>query len=93
MTALLDRIEPWFLQLAVLVLGGYFLWSLKNVLTDFKDEVKGLRETIGKLFDRSDRFEKRLSNLEGRCDAIHGSGGRREYDPPERSVLDGDDGH
>lgn len=83
MSALNDA-PLWFLQLAVMVLAGYFLWSIKGVLSDFKDEVKGLRSLIGKLFDQDKNFEARLSTLEGRCEATHHPGGRRGYDPEDR---------
>ena len=84
MASLINNVDTWFLQLAVLLLGGYFLWSFRKILTDFKDEVKGLKETIVRLFERGDDFERRLSNIEGRCDLMHGQGGRRSYDPEER---------
>ena len=80
----ISKIDPWFLQLALLLLSGYFLWSFQRILSDFKDQVKGLKETIVKLFDRGDDFERRLSNIEGRCEVMHGQGGRRIYDPVER---------
>lgn len=85
MAALIGNVDTWFLQIAVLLLSGYFLWSIKNVLRDFKDQVKGLRLTIDKLFARGDDFERRLSNIEGRCDLMHGAGtgGRRCYDPSQ----------
>jgi len=75
---MLEHVDGWFLQIAVLVLSGYFLWSIRNVLSDFKDQVKGLKETIGKLFDRHDDLDRRLSSLEGRCEATHF--GRRATD-------------
>ncbi len=83
----LTKVDSWFLQLAVLLLSAYFLWSFQRILSDFKDQVKGLKETIVKLFDRGDDFERRLSNIEGRCDVMHGQGGRRSYDPVERPEL------
>jgi len=84
MLQFLNGVDTWFLKLAVFVLGVYFMWSLRKILTDFKEEVKDLKETIVKLFDRGDDFERRLSNMEGRCEAIQCKGGRRGYDPPER---------
>ncbi len=87
--------DAWFMQLAIVVLAGYFLWSIKNILDDFKQEVAGLKDLIGKLFAADSKFEKRLSNLEGRCFTMHGSGsgientgGRRFYDPEERLDKD-----
>lgn len=80
----LTEAPAWFMQLSVLGLGGYFLWSIKGVLADFKDEVRSLKALIGKLFDQDKDFEKRLSAIEGRCEATHHPGGRRTYDPEER---------
>jgi len=81
-----DKVDPWFLQIMTLGLGGYFLWSIRQTLRDFKDEVRGLRETFKQLFAKDDNHEHRLSRLEGRCEATHGElpGGRRGYDPEER---------
>lgn len=83
---MLDKIDAWFMQLAVLGLTTYFLWSVRNVLNDFKEQVKALQKTIAKLFDSDRDLERRVSTIEGRCEAVHGalSGGRREYDPEER---------
>lgn len=83
MSAIADA-PLWFLQLSLLILAGYFLWSIKNVLSDFKDEVKGLRDLVGKLFDQDKSIEARLSTLEGRCEATHHGAGRRGYDHGER---------
>lgn len=80
----MEKIDPWFIQVTVMGLLGYFLWSIRNILSDFKDQVKGLKDNIGKLFDSKDDHEKRLSKIEGRCDVNHGPGGRRSYDPVER---------
>lgn len=81
---MLEKADPWFVQLLALVLAGYFLWSVRKVLCDFKDEVKGLKKLIDKLFDRDDNYAQRLSKIEGRCQANHPPGGRRFYDPEER---------
>jgi len=83
---MLDKVDPWFVQILATALAGYFLWSVQKILRDFKDQVKELKETLRKLFDRGDDHEHRLSHLEGRCDAMHGKapGGRRDYDPEDR---------
>ncbi len=87
MTSLIGSVDAWFLKLAVVLLGGYFLWSLRKILADFKEEVKGLKTLIGKVFDKTDNFEHRLSSIEGRCEAMHGNGGRRKYDPLHRLSM------
>jgi len=83
-----DNIDPWFLQIIVPILAGYFLWSIQRLLRDFKEEIRGLKETLRLLFHKNDDHENRLSRIEGRCDAMHGKaeqpGGRRIYDPEER---------
>jgi len=85
---MLDKVDPWFVQILALVLASYFLWSVQRILRDFKEEVRGLKETLRTLFQRGDNHENRLSRLEGRCDAMHGKGeppgGRRTYDPEDR---------
>lgn len=74
---MIEQADTWFLQIAVVVLSGYFLWSIRSVLSDFKDQVKALKETLIKIFDRQDDIDRRLSSLEGRCKALHS--GRRVY--------------
>lgn len=93
MLELLKTVDTWFLILAVIllcgavtILGGYFLWSVKGILSGFRDAVEELKTLIEKLFDKNNNHETRLSALEGRCAAMQCAqpGGRREYDPPER---------
>ena len=91
MADLLSTVPGWFLVIAVILLvgvvtllGGYFLWSVKGILSGFKEAVEELKELISKLFNKHDDHETRLSSLEGRCDAMHGPGGRRVFDPKER---------
>jgi len=87
MADFLKTVDLWFLVLIVILLGGYFLWSVKQVFRDFKKSLEDMHKLIEKIFDRHDDFEKRLSSLEGRCDAMHGPGGRRRYDPDDRPGL------
>jgi len=91
----IEKVDGWFLQLAVVGLSGYFLWSIRKILNDFTAQVKRLDETIGKLFDKDDDKERRLSRIEERCNVMHGvngiyRGGRRYYDPDDRP---GEDNH
>lgn len=69
---MLEQADPWFLRLAVLILSGYFLWSIRRVLADFSNQVKDLKTLLGKLFDHHDDHEKRLSRLEGTCRSRNG---------------------
>lgn len=91
MVETLKMVPVWFLIIAIVLLvsavtllSGYFLWSVKGILTGFKEAVDELKTLIQKLFDQHNDHETRLSALEGRCDAIRASGGRRCYDPLER---------
>jgi len=72
---LLNDLDPALWKLGSFVFGCYFLWSMRATLNGFKEEVKDLKRTIEKLFARDDEFEKRISQIEGRCEANHG---RRE---------------
>lgn len=87
MSDLLKSVDSWFLVLVVIALGGWFVWSVKNIFDGFTRTVGDLQKLIDKLFDKHDDHESRLSELEGHCKAMHGgpdTGGRRFYDPPER---------
>ena len=90
MTDLLKEVPVWFLVIAVVLLGGWFLWSANNIFTGIKGTLEKLDELIGKLFDKHGNHETRISAIEGRCNAMHGEtphqGGRRNYDPEERNV-------
>jgi len=85
---MLENADTWFLQIAVLLLSGYFLWSIRGLLNDFKSQIKELNITSARLFSRGDDHERRISVLEGRCSLMHNGdrpgGGRRNYDPEER---------
>ncbi len=76
-------LPTWFMQLALVILTGYFLWSIRKILDGLNDQIKLLRETMEKLFARDDDFERRISNIEGTCRATHN---RRWY-----YKKDGDD--
>lgn len=86
MAEFLKSVDVWFLVLAVILLGGWFVWSVRNIFENFTGAVEKLQKLIEKLFDKHDDHENRLSALEGRCDAMHGalSGGRRGHDPQQR---------
>lgn len=91
MPEFLSTLPAWFLVLSILLLigavsllAGYFLWSVKGILAGFKEAVEELKNLIEKLFDKHDDHEQRLSLLEGRCDAMNCTGGRRSYDPANR---------
>ena len=80
MAEFIKSIDVWFLVLAVMLLGYWFVWSVRNIFDNFIKAINDLRKLIDKLFDKNDDHETRLSALEGRCDAMHGQLGRRDYD-------------
>jgi len=86
MQDMLKSVDPWFLNLSVLLLSGYFLWSIRNIFTGFKEAVEKLANLIDRLYEKHDDHETRISNLEGRCGiaSANACGGRRFYDPNER---------
>lgn len=67
----MENADRWFLELAAVLGGGYFLYSIRGVLSDFKEEVKGLKELIGKLFDNNTAHEARIARIEARCEERH----------------------
>lgn len=59
--------DGWFVNLVAFGGACYFLWSIRNILTDLKDEIKELKDFINKVFNKSDDHEQRISRLEGIC--------------------------
>jgi hypothetical protein len=88
-TELLKTVDNWFLILAVILLGGYFLWSVQRLFRSLQDSLDDLKKLIGKLFDMRNDHETRITTLETRCEIMHGDdtrpGGRRYYDPEHYS--------
>lgn len=72
----MKSVDGWFLILAVVLLGGYFLWSVKGMVGDIKSSLVKLENFIGRLFDKFNNHEARLRVLESKC---FGAGFR----PPE----------
>jgi hypothetical protein len=66
-TDLLQTTDKWFLVLAVLVFGGYFVWSVRRMFEDLKETIRELKDTIKELFDHRNDHEKRISSIETRC--------------------------
>jgi uncharacterized protein Yka (UPF0111/DUF47 family) len=85
MTDLLKAVDNWFLILAVLLLGGYFLWSVQRMFNNLLESINELKTLIKDLFEHRNNHETRLTALETRCDIMHGDDprdpGRRYYDP------------
>lgn len=72
MPGLLATVDQWFMILAIMLLGGYFVWSVKRLFDDLKLAIKELKDTIKELFEHRNDHETRLTALETRCDLMHG---------------------
>lgn len=73
----LKGVDTWFLVLAVVLLGGYFLWSMQKLLTDFRNSIEELKEFIQELFKDRNNHESRIVKLETRmsvCESCNGHG-------------------
>lgn len=85
MTEFLKTVDSWFLILAVVLLGGYFLWSVQRLFGSLQASLDDLKKLIGKLFDYRNDHDTRITALETRCEIMKCNdprpGGRRYYDP------------
>jgi hypothetical protein len=61
----LKIMDSWFINLVAFCGAGYFLWSVKKILEDLKDELRQLKELIDKVFSKADNHEQRISRIEG----------------------------
>ena len=76
MESLLSSVDKWFLILAVMLLGLYFLWSVRSLFTDLKQSIQELKDTIKELFNDRNDHEGRIKVLETRisvCEACNGN--------------------
>lgn len=96
MTDLVKTIDPWFINLLVIVLTAYFLWSIKGLFSDLRESISDLKRLVADLDLRRNDHEMRIIALETKCVWEHGesnynptrqSGGRRLYDPKEPVVT------
>ena len=71
MTDLLKTIDPWFLNLLVMLLSAYFLWSVRGLFKDLKDSIRDLKQLISDLYDHRNDHETRIVALETRCNERH----------------------
>lgn len=77
MTELLKSVDSWFLILAVLLLSGYFLWSVRGLFSDLKASIDELKATITKLFEDRNGHEIRITKIEthiGLCSGCNSTG-------------------
>lgn len=68
----LKSIDTWFLLLAVSLLGGYFVWSMKKLVDDFKTTIQELKDFIKDLYEHKNGHESRITTLETKCRLHHG---------------------
>lgn len=71
MIDLLRNTDTWFLVLAVVLLAGYFLWSVKNWMTSLTAAIKELKDTISKLFEDRNNHAQEIAAIKARCEARH----------------------
>lgn len=63
-------VDQWFLIFVVMLLGGYFLWSIKNLFSDLKSSIDELKKLITSLSESHTGLDKRILLLDSRLDAI-----------------------
>lgn len=64
MDSLLNLVDKWFLIFLVIILGAYFLYSIKQLVEGLKDTIKELKDTIKELFEDRNHHAERLKVLE-----------------------------
>ena len=72
MTDVLVATPSWFLIFLVIVLGGYFFYSVKRLFEGLKESFKDLKNMIEKLFEDRNDHADRITALEARCEERHG---------------------
>jgi len=71
MIEVLKGVDNWFLVFLVIVLGGYFLWSVQKMFAGLQETILELKNLIKELFeDRNDHGE-RIKAIEARCEERH----------------------
>ena len=82
MSDAMKAVDPWFLNLMVLLLGGYFVYSIKAMLTGFRESIHDLKTSfqasiddlkklITELYEHRNNHENCITVLETRCDLHH----------------------
>lgn len=67
MTDILQSTDKWFLVLAFLFFGGWFVWSVRRLFEDLRETIQELKDTIKELFDHRNDHETRITAIETRC--------------------------
>ena len=76
---LLKSVDTWFLILAVALLGGYYLWSIRNLFNDLKKSIDELKLWIQELFKIRNDHESRIVKLETRMSVCESCNGHKHH--------------
>lgn len=88
MAEFLKTVDNQFLILVVLLLGGYFIWSVQRGLDSLLRTIQELKDLIEELFNDRNGHERRIVRLETRCVMKHGPYGEEElYQKGEKHGL------
>ena len=66
MTDIIKTIDPWFLNMSVVGLAAYFLWSIKALFRDLKESIYrypvevGIWQSLGDAYMRANRLKEAL---------------------------------
>lgn len=67
----LKTVDQWFLIIAVMVLSGYFLYSVKRWTEGLTSAINELKETIRELFEDRNNHAQEIAAIKARCEARH----------------------
>jgi hypothetical protein len=90
MTEVLKQVDLWFLIMAVVLLGGFFLWAVKYLFDGIKASIEKLAATFDRSMDKLERLinelfrgrndhEARLTAVETRCAVLRCPDLREEH--------------
>lgn len=71
MPELLKSVDQWFLIITVMVLSGYFLYSVKRWTESLTAAINELKETIRELFEDRNSHAQEIAAIKARCEARH----------------------
>lgn len=64
-------VDSWFLIFLCVILGGYFLFSIKQLFAGLQATLNELKMLIKELFEDRNTHESRITALETRCAERH----------------------
>lgn len=87
MADFLKTVDVWFLIFLIVLLGGYFIFSMKNLFAGLQLTLNELKSLIKELFEDRNDHESRIVALETTCairtgeiGIIRQGNGRRDSD-------------